>query len=63
MDATTVAKNVIQNKLQADLRMANEDSHHVVHNPNGGWDVKCSNSKKSSHHAEKRPGRSYCQAN
>ncbi|WP_317383786.1 DUF2188 domain-containing protein [Anaerobiospirillum succiniciproducens] len=26
------------------------DSHHVVHNPNGGWDVKRSGAQRSSGH-------------
>ena len=25
------------------------DEHHVVHNPNGGWDVKRSNAQRVSH--------------
>jgi len=28
----------------------NNDSHHVVHNPDGGWDVKRSGSSRSSGH-------------
>lgn len=27
------------------------DSHHVVHNKNGGWDVKRSGSQRASAHA------------
>ena len=27
------------------------NTHHVVHNPNGGWDVKRGGSKKASAHA------------
>ena len=30
--------------------MNEKDSHHVVHNPDGGWDVKRSNSDRSSGH-------------
>jgi uncharacterized protein YdaT len=28
----------------------NHGSHHVVHNPNGGWDVKRSDASRSSGH-------------
>ncbi len=28
------------------------DEHHVVHNPNGGWDVKRSNARRASIHTE-----------
>lgn len=28
------------------------DEHHVVHNPNGGWDVKRNNAQKASVHTE-----------
>lgn len=27
------------------------NTHHVVHNPNGGWDVKRGGTKKASAHA------------
>lgn len=29
-----------------------KDTHHVVHNPNGGWDVKRSGASKTSAHAD-----------
>lgn len=32
--------------------MAKQDSHHVVPNPDGGWDVKKGSSKKASHHTD-----------
>lgn len=28
------------------------DTHHIVPNPNGGWDVKRGGSKKASHHTD-----------
>lgn len=28
------------------------DEHHVVHNPNGGWDVKRNNAKRASVHTD-----------
>ena len=30
------------------------DTHHVVHNPNGGWDVKRAGSERSSLHADRK---------
>lgn len=30
--------------------MTKGDSHHVVHNPEGGWDVKRANGERSSGH-------------
>ncbi|MFA6808450.1 MAG: DUF2188 domain-containing protein [Eubacteriales bacterium] len=32
--------------------MAKQDTHHVVHNSDGGWDVKRGGGKKASHHEE-----------
>lgn len=26
--------------------------HHVVHNPNGGWDIKRNNAKRASYHGD-----------
>jgi len=34
--------------------MAKLKSHHVVHNPNGGWDVKKGGSEKASKHFDKK---------
>ena len=31
-----------------------KDSHHVVHNPDGGWDVRRSNSERSSGHFDRK---------
>ncbi len=28
------------------------DEHHVIHNPNGGWDVKRNNAQRASLHTE-----------
>lgn len=28
------------------------DTHHVVHNPNGGWDVKRGGGQRASSHAD-----------
>lgn len=30
------------------------DSHHVVHNPDGGWDVKRSNCQRASGHWDRK---------
>ena len=30
------------------------DEHHVVPNPNGGWDVKRNNAKRASAHTDKK---------
>lgn len=32
--------------------MAKQDTHHVVPNPNGGWDVKRGGGQKASHHTD-----------
>ena len=32
--------------------MAKQDTHHVVPNPNGGWDLKRGSGKKASHHTD-----------
>lgn len=32
--------------------MANAKEHHVVHNPNGGWDVKRAGSQRATLHAQ-----------
>ena len=34
--------------------MSKKDSHHVVHNPEGGWDVKRSGSERSSGHFDRK---------
>ena len=34
--------------------MRRKDSHHVVHNPDGGWDVKRSGSERSSGHFDRK---------
>jgi hypothetical protein len=32
--------------------MAKQDTHHVVPNPDGGWDVKRGGGQKASHHKD-----------
>lgn len=32
--------------------MAKQDTHHVVPNPDGGWDVKRGGGEKASHHTD-----------
>ncbi len=32
--------------------MAKQDTHHVVPNPNGGWNVKRGGGQKASHHTD-----------
>jgi len=32
--------------------MAKQDTHHVVPNPDGGWDVKRGGGQKASHHTD-----------
>ena len=32
--------------------MAKQDTHHVVHNKDGGWDVKRGGGQKASHHTD-----------
>jgi len=32
--------------------MANQKSHHVVHNPQGGWDVKKGGGERASNHCD-----------
>lgn len=34
--------------------MANRKTHHVVHNPNGGWDVKKGGGQRASVHTENK---------
>jgi hypothetical protein len=34
--------------------MTKEKEHHVVHNPNGGWDIKKSDGKRSIKHFENK---------
>jgi len=34
--------------------MAKLKSHHIVHNPKGGWDVKKGSSEKASKHFDKK---------
>lgn len=35
-------------------KYSRRDTHHVVHNPNGGWDVKCGGGQRASAHADSK---------
>ena len=48
------AGTVINKHSDMEYIMSKKDSHHVVPNPDGGWDVKRSGSQRASSHSDRK---------